>query len=185
MVNDSGDGAPNTGTFSGATLSGLDMAGSITFADADNIDIQLGASDDTFYVPDTTLGITATLNTDGGNDHVYVGTVEGNENGGTLDNMLGTFTVEGGQSFRDRLYLNDQDDSSGQSFVRDERRSRGPVTISRPFRACGNNIVEYSLIETAVLNAGHGTDSIDLQGTHREQASRGSVSTFTVNTGGG
>ncbi|MCK4660888.1 MAG: FG-GAP repeat protein, partial [Phycisphaerae bacterium] len=119
-VTDSGDSNPNVGMYQGDTVSGLGMTGSVTFASADTIDVRLGVADDTFYVPGTSAELTTTVWMGGGFDTVYVGTVEGQENAGFLDNFQGTFVIEGeGPETGDTIYFNDYDSVAGQTFVID------------------------------------------------------------------
>ncbi|MFV2067153.1 MAG: beta strand repeat-containing protein [Pirellulales bacterium] len=73
ILDDSGDSAGigdldgvNVGTYLGTTVTGLDMTGSVTFANAANIEVRLGVQDDIFYVPATDPAVTVTLLTGGG-----------------------------------------------------------------------------------------------------------------------
>jgi hypothetical protein len=120
VVDDSGDTNPNIGSFVGATVYGLDMAGQITFANAENLDILLGAQDDIFYVPATNASQPVTLNLGGGFDTAYVGTTQGHETSGSLDGILGALVIQGeGPEAGDRLFLNDYDTATGQTFTID------------------------------------------------------------------
>jgi hypothetical protein len=118
IVEDSGDDNANTGTYEGATVTGLDMSGSVTFASADHIEIRLGAQADTFYVAATTEGLTTTLNTGGGFDKVYLGTHEGSEYSGSLDGFQGSLIIEAeGPETGDTIYFNDMDNTADQTYV--------------------------------------------------------------------
>jgi hypothetical protein len=197
LVDDSGDENINVGTFQGATVTGLDMAGSITFDSADVIEILLGAQDDTFYVPSTSAGLTTTLKTGGGFDTVYLGTVEGFESSGTLDNFLGDFLIEGqGPEANDTLYFNDQDNEAGRTITVSNNPLDGtvPVQIGEQIVqwpidtttvSLGAAEIRYRTMETVVINAGGGNDVINVHSTHREQAIEGANSTFSINGGGG
>jgi hypothetical protein len=194
VVDDSGDDNANVGTYTGNTVTGLDMSGSITFDAPDDIIIKLGASGDSFYVPVTNAGLTTKLNTGGGKDRIYVGTVAGAEQLGTLDNILGLLKIDGeGPEAQDELHLNDQSNALGQSYVVDNALE-GLVTLdggelwrfdTTTVQRSGIANIDYRRIETAVLSAGTGADTVDLQATHREQSLVGKNSTFTLNAGGG
>ena len=194
IVNDSGDNNPNVGTYSGNTVSGLDMEGSIEFYSAD-VEIKLGVQADTFYVPTTNDAATTTLRTGQGFDTVYVGTVAGNEAGGSLDGILGHFTIEGeGPDARDTLYLNDQDSIGDDTYLVDNEEVGKkelldgriwPIDTTSVTRT-GTAVIEYRTMETVVLNAGQGANTVNVHATHREQSTEGGKnSTFAVNGGGG
>ena len=195
VVDDSGDDNKNVGTYEGDQVSGLDMTGSITFADAGLIEIRLGAQDDTFYVPSTSASLVTTLMTGGNNDTVYVGTTEGNESSGSLDAIAGDFIIEGqGPEVGDTLFLNDQDSNSSQTYTVSNaitgsrtlaNGSLWPIDTTTVHRTGTANIY-YRTMETVVLNAGAGADVINLEGTHREQSVLGGkASSFAVNAGPG
>ena len=195
-VVDSGDDNPNTGTYRGATVSGLDMppGGAITFASADVVEIRLGANDDVFYVPETSASVTARLMMGGGFDTVYIGTVAGAEGSGNLDAIQGDIRIEGqGPEADDSLFFNDQSNTLPKSFtvtndprVEDLLLQDGrtwhvdETTVSR-----GGGAVRYRTMESVVINAGLGGDVISIEATHREQAISGKNSTFSVNSGAG
>ena len=193
IVNDSGEDDANVGTYQGATVSGLDMSGSITFDSADVIRIQLGGQADTFYIPGTRADLTTTLQTGDGFDTVYVGTVAGEERTGTLDNLLGPLVIEGGQpEAQDTLYLNDQASTTSQTYqVRNEQTSTRTLLDGRMWPVDTTTVsrggaadIQYRSLETVVLNAGQASDTVNLYATHREQSTEGGLnSTFTVNGG--
>src|SRR3990172_4575239 len=195
LVDDSGDDNANIGAYVGDAVTGLDMAGTVIFDAPDNLSIQLGAQDDTFYVPATNADLITTLNSGGGFDRVYIGTIAGSESQGSLNAIQGAFFIDGdGPEARDELYLNDQSDMAGQTFgisnelepivkLEDGRLWRfDTTTVERSNMA---NIF-YRRIETVVVNAGQADDTINLRGTHREQDTLGGKnSTFTINAGSG
>ncbi|MCK7519064.1 MAG: hypothetical protein MZV64_15735 [Ignavibacteriales bacterium] len=180
----------------GDRVIGLDMAatGAIIFDTPDDITIQLGAQADTFYVPATTAGLTTKLRMGGGFDKVYVGTVEGAEQGRHADNIQGEFIIDGeGPESQDELFLNDQSNEVGQTFTV-SNELKHPAAIddgTRPGKLdtttverSGMHSITYRRMETVALNAGTADDLINLEGTHREQSAIGGLSsTFTVNAG--
>ena len=197
VVDDSGDDNQNTGAYAGDRVTGLDMVptGAIIFDAPDDITIQLGAQADTFYVPQTTAGLTTRLMTGGGFDRVYVGTTQGHEDEGTLDGIQGEFRIDGeGPEAKDALYFNDQSNTSSQSFVvSNALDAEFTLGDGRPWRfdtttveRSGMHAVYYRRMETVVLNAGEENDIVNLHATHREQSPDGGKnSSFTVNGGGG
>ena len=200
VVDDSGDNNANVGAYLGDRVTGLDMVstGAIIFDAPDDITINLGGQTDgdTFYVPATIAELTTKLNTGGGHDKVYVGTTQGHESEGTLDNILGEFRIDGDSpEADDELYLNDQNTTSNQTFtVSNELEPLVTLLDGRDWRydtttverTGGMHNIYYRRMETVVLNAGQGDDTFNLHSTHREQSDQGGKnSTFTVNAGGG
>ncbi len=195
-LDDSGDDNPNVGTYLGTTVSGLDMDGSITLANAQHISIQLGASGDTFYIPKTDASLTFTLDMgDLHADTVYVGTTQGHENSGNLDGIQGDVLIEGqGPEAGDTLYLNDQAGTGVLTYTMQNEITgtrqlangqQWPVDTTTFYRT-GTANIQYRTMETVVLNASAGDDTIDIEGTHREQAvDGGKASSLTINAGPG
>jgi len=201
VVDDSGDENPNVGTYEGNSVYGLDMAGLIDFYSASDLYIKLGAQADTFYVPGTNENAFLTLQTGGGFDTVYVGTVEGNESGGSLNGIAGDFLIDGqGPEAQDTLYLNDQDDNqtndNGRTYEIDNAWTAAdtkilsdgrewPIdttTVSRSDMAS----IRYRSMETVVLSTGPRNDTVNVYATHREQSTEGGKnSSFTINAGDG
>jgi Ca2+-binding RTX toxin-like protein len=75
-VDDTGDAGPNTGTLTATTITGLGMAGSITYGTIETLNIGLGAGSDTFTIESTHAGTTR-LDTNAGDDTVHVLTSAG------------------------------------------------------------------------------------------------------------
>ena len=190
------DNPNNVGRYEGATVYGLGMPlGSVTFANGDIVEILMGAGRDRFYVPSVDLGVVATLKTGGNKDEVFVGTVSGMEQTGSLDGILGDIYIEGqGPEIGDRLNFNDQSATNPQNYtirnsITGDRQLSGgapwpidttEVTIN------GLGSVFYRSMETVVLNAGSGNDIINVESTHREQdVAGGKASSFVVNSGAG
>jgi hypothetical protein len=197
IVDDSGDDKDNVGRYEGTTVYGLGMPqGSVSFANAAHVEILLGVGKDAFYVPATSAEIALTLNTGGGVDSVYVGTVAGMEDTGSLDAIQGDIMIEGqGPDTGDRLYLNDQANSNPMQSYRFHNEITGergltdgamwPVDTTN-FSRSGTANVLYRSMEIVVLNAGTGDDFINVESTHREQdVLGGKGSSLSINAGGG
>src|SRR6185437_5289099 len=146
------------------------------------ISILLGVGADTFYVPVTNADLVTKINGGNGKDRIYVGTVQGAEQQGMLDNIKGQLLIDGdGPEAQDELYLNDQSNTVGQTYAIDNTRE-APVLLDdgttwawddTTVQRSGNVNISYRRIENAVLSAGSGADTIDLHATHREQAKDG------------
>ena len=80
-ADDSGDTQPNTGTLTATTLTGLGMAGGMTYGNMEVFEISLGSGDDTFDVTGTMrrddFETITVLDTGAGSDHITVSLTEG------------------------------------------------------------------------------------------------------------
>ncbi len=179
-----------TGVLENSTVSGM-FPGTVTFSSAETIDIELGGRPDTFYVPAVSEGLTVNLLTGNGFDTVYVGTKPGAESAGSLAGMAGSLVIDTqSPQTGDAIYFNDQSDSLGQTYtvsneVTGYDGTNWPIdttTVASSGMPESGSIV-YRAAETVVLNAGSGNDTVNLQGTHREQARSGHSASFTVNGG--
>ena len=183
----------SSNTLEGERVTGL-MPGTVTFTGTPTTTIKLGANNDTFYVPATAAGQSVRVETGPGYDTVYVGTVAGEEKTGTLNELKGSLFIDGGPILTglNTLFLNDQGTTTPQSYTvtndyvwtltTNNSQTIDTTTITRG----GVAIVQYSREETVALNGGSGGNTIDIQGTHREQSTDGSTSsTFTANSGSG
>jgi len=79
-VDDTGDTDPNTGFLTSTTITGLDMAGSISYATIEHLTISLGSGADTFTINSTHGAATSTLedttlNAGAGTDTVHINDV--------------------------------------------------------------------------------------------------------------
>ncbi|HBV64600.1 MAG TPA: hypothetical protein DEF45_16445, partial [Rhodopirellula sp.] len=195
-LNDSGDDVANVGSFTGASVTGLGLVGTLAFQTIDKLSIRLGAQADTFYIPTTPSGVTTTVEMGGGFDTVYVGTTAGNEQTGKLDQIAGDVLIKGqGPEADDALYINDQGETSAQSFQIDnvqevetitlQNGDKFPIDETTVLRSNAAGKIKYRTIERVVLSAGSANDQIAVHGTHREQAVEGKASTFSVNGGAG
>ncbi|HEX5857107.1 MAG TPA: hypothetical protein VFY91_03265, partial [Microbacterium sp.] len=75
-IDDTGDGAANTGELTSTTITGLGMSAGVTYAAFEQLTIDLGSGGDTFTVHSTHAGTTA-LTTNDGADVVVIRTVSG------------------------------------------------------------------------------------------------------------
>ena len=195
QIDDSGDSAPNTGSYSGGTLSGLDMTGSINYMAVENLEIDLGAQNDTFYVKGVPLNQNTTLNMGGGFDTVFLGDGSSSDTSHNLDGFLGTLILSSGDpSAGDNLYIHDQGTTAGKTYTIDRAYYRTvalqgggtldeyKTTITRG----GHAVVIFDTTETVVLRTTSGNDVINLYAPQREEdPGGGHGSTFTIMAGDG
>ena len=175
-VDDTGDTNPNTGRLTSATITGLDMAGSITYGTIETLNIGLGSGGDDFTIESTHLG-TTTLNTNAGNDTVNVQTISGmttvnagadddtinvgsnatstSNTGGNLLGIQAQLVIDGGEG-NDRLDIDASGDATDQ------------VVIITPDGLTGLGMtggIQYSGIEHFDLTLGAGNDIVNVRGT--------------------
>ena len=76
-IDDTGDTTNNTGLLTASTLTGLGMAGGISYQSLEAFGIGLGSGNDTFNVESTPVGAVTTLATNAGDDTVNVASTGG------------------------------------------------------------------------------------------------------------
>ncbi|MCU0709908.1 MAG: hypothetical protein MUF23_16625, partial [Pirellula sp.] len=194
FLDDSGNDQSTLGTLDGNQINGLGMSGEITLIGTPDVTVRLGASDDRFYVAGTAPGQEVTVEAGRGVDAVYVGTRPGAERTGSLAQMQGLLTVDGGSILTgvNRLFLQDSatttptqfeiDNDYDWSSLQNNANTIDTTTITRN----GQAIVRYQRTNIVSLQGGSGGNRFDVLRTHREQSTDGSVSSsFTVNLGEG
>jgi acrosin len=164
-VDDTGSTAPNTGTLTNSTLTGLGMAG-ITYNHLAALNISLGSGANTFNITSTSQNTATTLYvTQGSGDVINVGSVAPQWNG-QLNNIQGPLTVVGNGSD-----IMNVEDGGGPS-------SNGNVTSTTltGFGMGGQGAITYRGLSNLNLSVDDGnftvsstqagtTTSIDLQST--------------------
>ncbi|MFN5466550.1 MAG: hypothetical protein ACK5AM_00370, partial [Pirellulaceae bacterium] len=199
IFEDSGDlDNANVGTFLSDTLIGLDMTGSVRVASMEMVEARLGDNTDTFYIPAVAAGLSLTVKMGSGFDTVFVGASESSVGNGSLANISGSLTIDGGEVLReDRLVLDDRSRTSGQFFdisndedfstrILEGTGEEWPVDLTTVVSSGFSGVLRYLAIEDFVLAAGQGNDTVNVYGTHREQSVDGSkASTFSVKAGPG
>ena len=113
------------------------------------VELRGGLGDDTIDVPATAAGVPVTVGGGGGNDAINIGSV-----GDSLDQILGAVDVTGGGG-TDRLTANDQGDAGPSTYT------LGPSTFTRT----GTATVTFNTLETLVLNASTGDDTVNVNDT--------------------
>ena len=194
VVDDAGNGTAQTGYYADATITGLGMTGAIQYSGVEDLQIKLGAQNDTFYVRGVPLNQVTTLNMGGGFDTVFLG-----DSHNSLDGFLGTLVEEGGDpSAGDNLYIHDEGTlvdaatHAGKTYTIDrafykivnltDGGTLDRTTITRD----GQDVVKYDTTETVVLRTTSGNDVINLCAPQREEDPLGGHgSTFTLMAGAG
>ncbi|HRI80895.1 MAG TPA: hypothetical protein PLF88_00510, partial [Opitutaceae bacterium] len=183
-VDDTGDGAANTGTLTGTTLTGLGMTSGIAYSSIETLNINLGAGGDTFTIASTSAGVT-NLNANDGNDTINVRATTGATNintgagtnvvnagsltpatNGNVNAIAGLVTVTGDGT--DTLNVDDTGDGAANT---------GTLTGTTLTGLGMTSGIAYTGIETLNINLGSGDDTFTIVSTH--------VGTTTVNSGGG
>ncbi len=190
-VDESGDGNANIGTLTSDTITGLDMAGSITYHAVELLNLNLGSLGDIITVASTHVSPTR-IEGRNGNDQFTIksiaGTTEIAGQGGADtftvgNNVSGVSTVNGIQALldisggsdasTDVLVVSEVNEDAGSSVA-------GTLTSTRltglGMAAAGG--VDYTEIETLGITLGQGGDTFNIQSTF-------AATVTTLNTGAG
>jgi len=185
-VDDTGDMAPNTGTLTATTITGLGLGpDGIAYETVETLNINLGSGSDVFNVQGTSAVTNLSLNA--GDDRMFV------SSNGVLDELLGTLNIDAG-SGRHLLMISDEaatagdgyvliTDSHARAFARDANvavegeifiAGLAPAAISYRAAAHGN------FADGITIWSGFGNDTIEIDGTHFRTDVR---TVTTLNTG--
>ena len=147
-ASDAGDTAPNTGTLTATSLTGLGTQG-IDYADMSVLTVRLGSGADTFFVDSTHAGST-TVNAGAGNDLVFVETtggptfVNGEANDDTIrvndllaapstaNGLAGVLTLDGGAG-SDQYFVNTFGNGNSRIVVSDTGGGSNRLEIQGTF----------------------------------------------------
>jgi acrosin len=134
-----GDGAASLAV-TADTITASSMPGTIVYAASpstvENLNISLGAGDDTVDILSTNIATATYINSGGGNDLLRVG-----ENG-SLDGILGTLSLDAGGGLDNRLVIDDSGSRRQPSATRPAAASsaargmRSPAPSARASRCC-------------------------------------------------
>ncbi len=173
--NDTADHGPvdqntdTSGLLTSSQLTGLGMAGAITYANVELIDITLGSGADVFSIQST--GATTSLKTRAGQDTVNVGSLAP-ATGGNVDAIAHLVTIDGGAN-SDVLNVDDQENQTTNVGLLTSSRLTG-LGMGNDNPDLG---LDYSRMETLNVGLGAGDDTFYIQSTH--------AGATTVNTGSG
>nr|MCU0981157.1 hypothetical protein [Pirellulaceae bacterium] len=110
----------------------------VTYATVESLVLDAGSGGDIVNVRSSAAATPITINADGGDDNVNVGSL-----GNSLDSILGTVGVSGGAGATDALVINDQGDTDSNSYTITN------TTVNRG----GAAQVSYDTLETLTANA--------------------------------
>ena len=212
-VDDTGDGAPNTGNLTSTRITGLGMAADdvtkgIDYSGIETLNIGLGSNVDTFTIESTHTGATNVAGNNGGdifNVRTISGqtTVDGNNGSDTFNvgNTAGTLN-----SIFAALILNGNDPTSGSDVLNvDDTGDTAPNTGNLAGNLTATQItglgmasgITYGTIETLNIGLGSNQDRFTIASTHSGVTNLNSNNgadiinvrtisgTTTVNTGSG
>jgi Ca2+-binding RTX toxin-like protein len=164
-VDDTGDTGTNEGTLSATGLTGFGIPDDIGYVALENLNIYLGAGDNTINVRSTSAS--TVIETGGGNDTINLGS-QAPGSGGTLNRFVGSVTIDGGGD-SDTLNVDDTADTDPNT---------GTLTATTLTGLGMQSGVGYSNIENLELSLGAGADTLTVSGTGFQTQTR-------VNTGAG
>ncbi|MCO6459472.1 MAG: hypothetical protein J5I93_29520 [Pirellulaceae bacterium] len=176
-VDDQGDAAPNTGTLSATTLTGLGLGGGISYDSLEQLNITLGDGGNTFTIDGThagqtlvltgagadTVGVRATggpttIESQAGDDLLHLGSLAPAA-GGTLNAIQGLVSLLAGPG-TDRLHLDD----SGDPLA-----GVGSLTATHIGGLGLGQGVDYADVELLELRLGGGGNELTVLATHAGQ----------------
>ncbi len=176
-VDDTGEGDTNTGTLTDTQITGLDMAGSITYGTFETLNIGLGSNVDTFTIESTHDGVTNLDGNDGG-DIFNVRTISGQT---TVDGGNGSDTFNVGNiagtlnSIFVALILNGNDPTSGSDVLNVDDTGdteantgdlAGTLTATQITGLGMASGITYGTIETLNIGLGSNQDRFTIFSTH-------------------
>jgi len=190
-VDDTADAIDNVGTLSATTLIGMGMGGSITYGTLETLNINFGSGNDVVNVVATALGAVTNINTNAGNESIYVSTAANRNLGnivgfdylvGTLDAIQGDLNIAAGTGSH-TLMISDEDATVGDTnVVIDDPVGSQEVRISglAPAAITFGAAATVDVFGGFTIWTGSGDDTIDISAT-MNRATRWIVT--TLNTG--
>ncbi|MDA1273124.1 MAG: hypothetical protein O2960_03590, partial [Verrucomicrobia bacterium] len=160
-VDDTTDGASNTGLLTSTRLTGLGMGDSskgIEYSSVEALNIGLGGGSDTFNIQSTASVSLTTLNTGGGANAVNVGS-SAPGTGGTVNSVSGKLIVNG-EGSSDTLNVDDTGDGASNTGLLTSTRLTG---LDMGDSSKG---IQYAGIESLNVSLGSGSDDFSIQTTH-------------------
>jgi Ca2+-binding RTX toxin-like protein len=194
-VDDATDGNANTGTLTSTTITGLDMAGSITYLTIETLNIGLGTAGDVFTIESTHAGVT-NVNANGGGDTVNVRTIAGvtTVNGGDGSDTVNVGSLAPGaggtvNGIGALLTINGNDPASGSDVLNvddtgDSSANTGTLTSTTITGLGMGGSITYGTVEHLTISLGSGGNTFTINSTHGS-ATFGFQEDTIVNTGTG
>jgi hypothetical protein len=168
IVNDEGNSLPdrvtvtNSSIGSASTDSFFGPGGRLGYSQVGFVTLNTGTNDDVVNVQSVGFGVALGANLGAGNDLLQVDS-NGPGPGGTVDNVLGVITVNGGVSGSDRLLLEDSSDVTGDVLsILPTAATAGSIgkKIGDTFFGPGGAL-NYANVVSASLNLGNGGNVIN------------------------
>ncbi|HEX4999276.1 MAG TPA: LEPR-XLL domain-containing protein, partial [Terriglobia bacterium] len=171
-LDDTGDGAPDSGTLTSSAISGLGLGAGMDYSAIDALNISLGAGGNTFNVQSTSA--LTTINTGAGSANtVNVGSLAPAA-GGNLNGVAGKLIVNGQSTVSETLNIDETGDTGANTGTLTSARLTGlGMAANDPARG-----IEYSGVDTLNLNLSNQADTLTIAGTSVD-------SVTTVNANGG
>jgi hypothetical protein len=171
-VDDSGSSVDKTGTLTAMTLTGLGMAGSITFSQLQAVNVSLGSGTNNFFsVASTATGTNTKIDASLGSSTINVGSVAQGL-AGVVDNIRGPLNVHGGPGV-DVLSVNDTGSTTGKT---------GSLTLTSVSGLAMAATITYDHLQTVAVSLGSGTNTFNVLTTHTATSTiNGSIGINTVN----
>jgi hypothetical protein len=146
-VDDTGSSRDKTGYLTDSSVTGLGMAGGITYGGMQAVNVGLGSGNDTFNVASTSAVTTVTGGA--GHDIFNVGSLAP-YSGGSLDHLAGRLTVSGAASGTNSLVFDDQLEPLDQTYT----------LTNSTFASLFAALVTYSNMRGIAVNGGIGNDTL-------------------------
>ena len=183
VLDDTADAADNTGTLTGDLLMGLGLPHGIAYA-VEQLDVELGAGADAFYVRGTSAVTNLRLN--GGDDRIYV------TDDGRLDGIQGALNIDAGAG-RHRLEISDAAATEGDGDVLitdlqpvDPGLSASAEIWITGFAPAGISFeasrIDGTFYDGIEILLGSGADHLRIDGTHQRA---GGLTTTILHAGSG
>ncbi len=170
-VDDTGDGANNSGVLTSTTLTGLGMGVGLTYSGVETLNVNLGSGHDTLNVQSTNGATITTVNAGAGNDTITVGSA-----GPTTVNAVAGALFVNGQGGANTLTVDDTGDGSDNT---------GTLT-STQITGLGMGVgITYATVETVNVLLGSGNDTFNVRSTHAAAVTtvNGGPGNDTINVG--
>jgi hypothetical protein len=169
-IHDLKDPAADTYTIAVGSVQRTGSAG-LTYSGIQSLIIGGGLVGNTFNINSTASGTPVFIGGGGGNDLFNIA-----PSSHLLSNILGAVTVSGGVPGSNTVNLDDQNQSGAQTYA----ITAGAMTRTAGAPFAGLN---YSLIQTLVLNGGSGADIYNIQSISAATTANGGAGSDTFNVG--
>jgi len=151
-VDDTGSTAVKTGYLTSSTLTGLGMAGGITYSGMASVNVSLGTGNDIFNIQSTSA--ITTVNGGAAFDVFNVGTLAP-ASGGYLAQLSGAVFLNGATGGTTTMGIYDDLDPAGETYTLTNTTFASPISA----------LVTYSKVQGIGVNGGTGNDTLVVDST--------------------